>query len=142
MWESAPRITACMSLDLGLDIPPRRWLHPTFITASVPGHDGTHEVAIQNKIWMFGWGNRLPAPNDVWDSGRRRRRLAGKDKASLDVATGVSVDASQPRCIPSLVLAFTLVLTHELARQTGKFGFELNLTRYTASCRTSEITNM
>ena len=74
-----------------------------------PGLDGTHDGAIPKQIWLFGGGDRLRALNDVWDS--VRRRLAGKDKASLDVTTGVSVYASQPRCVSSLVLAITLVLT-------------------------------
>ena len=74
-----------------------------------PGLDGTHDGAIPKQIWLFSGGNRLRALNDFWDS--VRRRLAGKDKVLFDVTTGVGVYASQPRCVPSLVLAITLFLT-------------------------------
>ena len=90
------------------DIPARcgcTRLSPQRVFPGLDAHDG----AIPKQIWLFGGGDRLRALNDVWDT--FRRRLAGKDKALLDVTTGVSVYASQPRCVPSLVLAITVVLT-------------------------------
>ena len=49
------------------DIPTRCWSHPMFTTTDIPPLRRAHATVLyQNKIWVFGGGNRLQALNNVW----------------------------------------------------------------------------